>query len=243
MLAVVALTLTSCAAEPSAVDPDIMAKAQAYEQKVKDEIGAEIAAEAEGKHVRMTFPADRPLRLLVTGDSLADGFFASTKDAGFTKIVERGIEKVGPVEVVGASQAHATLSKVNSILEVPPNLDLAIVELGTNDVGAKTDTASFDTQYGALLFKIKKQSPSVAMICLSTWQSPATTAPAYNNIINKNCSEAGGRYVDLTGTFLREANRGPAGADTWGGKSDMFHPNDKGHKAIADLILDRIKMS
>lgn len=238
-----ALVLTGCAPAAISGDPDIQAKADAYSKKVQEKMAADAAAEAEAKLVRMNFPTDHPLRLLITGDSLAGGFYASTQDNGFSKIVQAGLAQKGPVEALGASRAHATLSTVDSILDVPANIDLAIVELGTNDVGAKTDPKAFGDQYGALLDKVQRNSPTVAVLCLSTWQSPATTAPVYNTIIKDKCSKSGGKYVDLTSLFISEVNRGPAGVDTWVGKSDTFHPNDTGHKAIADLILERIKFS
>jgi lysophospholipase L1-like esterase len=38
-------------------------------------------------------------------------------------------------------------------------------------------------------------------------------------------------------------HRGPAGVKVWAGTSDTFHPNDAGHRVIADMILDRIRFS
>jgi len=235
--------MAGCAAPRPAVDPNIMDKAQAYQQKVQDKMAADAAAEEEAKLVRMDFPAGRPLRLMVAGDSLAAGLFASVQANGFSKVLQAGLGKKGPVDASGYAKAGATAAQAGAALQVPSSIDLAVLELGTNDLVQKTDPTVFGGQYTALLAKVQRDSPEVQILCLSLWQSPASAASAYNSIIKDKCGAAGGKYVDLGGLFVQEANRGPAGVETWTGQSDAFHPNDTGHKAIADLILDRIKFS
>lgn len=238
-----ALVLTGCAPAAPPVDPDIQAKADTFSAKIEADMEARFAAEDEAKLIKLTFPDDRPLRLLFAGDSLAGGFFASAKDKGFTQLVRQSLSQSGPVEEFRGEQAHATLSTVGGLVNVPAGLDLAIVELGTNDIKAKTDPATFAEQYAGLLAKIKADSPNAAILCASVWQSDATTKDVYNRAIQEQCQTAGGKYADISVLFEVASNRGPAGVETWVGTSDNFHPNDKGHQAISDLLLGQIEIS
>ncbi|WP_458781234.1 SGNH/GDSL hydrolase family protein [Arthrobacter sp. D3-16] len=239
----VAILLTGCAPAVLEGDPNISVKAQAYEAKVKAKLQAQAEAADEAKLVRLTFPADRPLRVLFAGDSLTGGFFASTKDRAFTELMKQSLAQKGPIEEARGEQAHATLSTVGGLVEVPAGLDLAVVELGTNDVGAKTEPTAFASQYAGLLEKIQAESPNVKILCASVWQSEGTSMDVYNRAIQEQCEHAGGKYANISTLYGAAGHRGPEGLETWIGTSDTFHPNDIGHKAIANLLLERIKVS
>lgn len=173
--------------------------------------------------------------VLVSGDSLAAAFFATTPGQGFVPLVT---DAIGPATITEAAQAHQTLTTVAAITDVPADVDLAIVELGTNDVGEQTQLSDFDTQYGALLERIRSSSPEAAIICLGTWTG---WGDDYDTLIERACVGHGGRYVALGGLFRDTTNRGPEGRETFLGAGDDFHPNDAGHRAIADAILAVLK--
>jgi len=179
-------------------------------------------------------PKGRPVRVLFTGDSLSSGFFASTKAKAFPSLVG---ERLGNVEVTQAALAHQTLTTVSRVTDVPAGLDLAVVELGTNDVGVPTPMPTFRAQYGDLLAKIQAKSPGATIVCLGTW-SP--TGQAYDESIANACTKVKGRYVSLADADASIANHGPAGVQTQAGISDEFHPNDSGHRAIADLVISAL---
>ncbi|MDF2920531.1 SGNH/GDSL hydrolase family protein [Microbacterium sp. NPDC086615] len=170
-------------------------------------------------------------RVLVTGDSLAAAFFASTEAQGFSSLVTGALGRVTPTTV---SRAHQTLSTVAGVTEVPPDLDLAVIELGTNDVGIPTPLADFEAQYGDLLGRIRTSSPDAALVCLGTWTADGA---AYDETIARVCAANAGRYVSLAGLFALPELHGPDGRDTFAGPGDDFHPNDAGHRAIADAVL------
>ncbi|TFC59470.1 SGNH/GDSL hydrolase family protein [Cryobacterium sp. TMB3-1-2] len=178
-----------------------------------------------------------PLRVLFAGDSLTGNYFASSAEAGFRSRVATAL---GPVELTTAELADQTLTTVSRIVEVPADLDLAVVELGTNDVGTQTPFDQFTSQYRDLLGKITTTSPGAALICAGTWQD---AGEAYDAVIEAECLAAGGRYVPLVDIFEADGTRGPVGTATPFGESDTFHPNDSGHRQIADAILAALTVS
>ncbi|WZH35156.1 MAG: SGNH/GDSL hydrolase family protein [Microbacterium enclense] len=174
--------------------------------------------------------ANGSARALITGDSLAAGFFATSEDRGFSALLANAL---GPVELTAVSRAHQTLTTVAGVTDVPPDLDLAVIELGTNDVGIPTPLADFDAQYADLVARIRASSPDAALICTGTWTADGA---AYDEVIARVCAASGGRYVSLAGLFATPELRGPDGRDTFVGAGDDFHPNDAGHRAIADAV-------
>lgn len=220
LIAVAALALSGCATQQPPAS-----------QQVRDYYAANstlkpVATEAP----KFTRPEGRPARVLFTGDSLAGGYYASSKDKAFPALVQAAI---GPVEVTQAALAHQTLTTVSRITDVPADLDLAVVELGTNDVGVPTPPADFDGQYTALLAKIKEKSPNAAVVCVSTWTPNGQT---YDTLIRDACADVDGVFVSIIDENKNPANHGPAGVETEVGLSDTFHPNNAGHAAIAGKI-------
>ncbi|HEU4849263.1 MAG TPA: SGNH/GDSL hydrolase family protein [Terrimesophilobacter sp.] len=182
--------------------------------------------------------------VLVAGDSLAGGYFASTKAAGFRGILVDTLEKGGPVELHRYGFPHGRLADIDDTLP-PSGLDLAVVEIGTNDFG-KTPRAEFRRGYKAYLARIEKTSSDVKLICLGLWQTSGAksngTAPDdYDNIIETVCEADGGTFIPLQPIFDAKDTRGPAGVTTEVGTSDAFHPNDHGHALIAAAIVDALR--
>lgn len=227
------------------VDPEIEAKASAFATVVAKDLAAQQAAAAERKLVRLTFPNDRPLNVFYAGDSLGASFFSSVQAKGYRPLVTTALKKFGPVREIRATKPEsAPLFQAGNAESIPTSgIDLAIIELGTSDVG-RTKTPIFRKQYDALLRKVKSGSPTANIICAGAWGYVGSigTDP-YDRIIKEVCETWGGRYIDLTDAFMEKGSYGPEGEDTWAGPSDNFHPNDKGHRKIADLILERIKVS
>jgi lysophospholipase L1-like esterase len=169
-------------------------------------------------------------RILMTGDSLSGGFYASTPDKAFTEIVATTL---GNVEETDVSLLQGELIVVGRVNTVPENLNLAVIELGTNDVG-RTDIALFATQYQTLIDRITTTSPDVALVCAGVWR---TDGNSYDRVIESICEAAGGRFLQMGGLFRQSGARGPAGVEGYRGLSDEFHPNDLGHALIAESIL------
>lgn len=167
------------------------------------------------------------------------------KELGYRPLVTAELGKHGPVEELRATKpADAPLFQAGNAENIPESgVDLAIIELGTNDAG-RTEIEVFKQQYTALLSKIQAGSPDAHIICAGAWgYSGSLGTDPYDREIESICRERGGRYVDLTNAFMEKGNYGPEGVPTWTGLSDNFHPNDQGHRKIADLLLERIRVS
>lgn len=182
-------------------------------------------------------------RVMFIGDSLLGGFYASDEsDAWSAHVLAELTPEVGDVEVLPAPRKdlpRGTPTSTSSfdISGVPTDLGLAVVELGTNDAGMNVPIAVFAKQYAAILDQIRTTSPDSYILCLSPWPPSS----AYTTIIVSACTErARTTYVDISKFFDEPGMRGPAGVATPNGLSDDFHPNDAGHRAIANAVIQAL---
>jgi acyl-CoA thioesterase I len=222
---------------------ELLAKAEQNSVQVRKGIDDANAAYEASLREAVKFPLDRPLKVLFAGDSLTAGYFSSTEGKGFSQLVVSELQKQGPVERLGGARAGGNLSTVGNLVSIPAGFDLAVIELGTNDIQGKTDPAVFPGQYEDLLNKVTIASPSTALICMGTWGSAGADTDAYDAAIQKRCEAHGGKYIDLSSEFTQSTNRGPAGVNVWAGTSDTFHPNDAGHARLAALVMDHLAVS
>lgn len=249
MVFAAALLLTGCAPAAIPASPDVEAKAEAFEAKLAEEKAAREKAYAESRIINLAMPKDRPLSVFYAADSLSYGLFSTTEAAGYRPIVNAELRKHGEIFEQRATKADdKVLFKAGNVTNIPESgVDLAILELGTNDlgtneVGSRTEPDQFRKNYEDLISRVQR-SANVQIICVGVWgKAGPTISDPYDFAIEKVCTAHGGQYVDLTSTFEKNDTYGPKGAPSWvGAPSDGFHPNDKGHRLIADLILERIR--
>jgi len=185
------------------------------------------------------------LRTLFAGDSLTGALYASQQKNGFKWLMLDQLQKSGPVQEFNSAITGGTTLDVSAKYEVPKGLDLAVVELGTNDLGKVTPLDQFGAAYGSLLDRITQGSPGVALVCAGVWEGNGggPEGPTYDAVITDQCERHGGVFVSLRELYRDPATIGPAGLPAFTGKSDDFHPNDTGHRAIADALLARIKVA
>lgn len=192
----------------------------------------------------VTRPADGPLRVLFAGDSLTGGLYASTQQNAYKWLMLSALENGGPVREFNTAVTGGTAVDVSGKYTVPAGLNVAVVELGTNDRGKNTPIPEFTAAYESLLTRITSGSPGVALVCAGIWETaPGGSTGLYNGVIDKECSGHGGRFVSLTPIYAKGDAIGPAGKPAFGGTSDDFHPNDTGHREIADALLAPISVS
>ena len=181
-------------------------------------------------------------RVLVAGDSLAGGFFASTRDKSFVSLLVSGIDSrsASRTQLVFASMFPRREGEPVGIRQyvpekIEPKVDLAIIELGTNDSN-RLSISEFTREYGRYLTSVRLKNPHSRIVCLGVWGR----SPTFDEEIERECARVGGSFIDLLPVYSDSSNRGPAGTTTEEGVSDEFHPNDRGHAAIAHLILDDV---
>ena len=100
-----------------------------------------------------------------------------------------------------------------------------VINLGTNDVGHSVTKAQFQASYVTLMRRAREKYPTAAIFAIGTFRKrflPETQAAV------KTLNDGGDRnvfFVDTTG-WIDEAT------DT----ADNVHPNDQGHRKIADRL-------
>jgi acyl-CoA thioesterase I len=172
----------------------------------------------------------RDLKVSVVSDSLGSGRYASSPTDRYRNLLLAALQARGPVSVEEATGTGGTLS---AAVQVPAGLDLAVIEVGTDDM-ASTDVNGFEQVYSALLKSVRLGSPDAALVCAGTWSADGQ---AFDNVIQQDCVREQGYFVSLRDLYNVPANRGPAGVAGYYGVSDDIAPNDAGHRAIAQALL------
>lgn len=189
--------------------------------------------------------------ILLVGDSLTVGESASAVDRTFASRVITACTRPAPMPPPMSRVAAISGARVRHLLARAPSagLDLVIVELGTNDwVGWQprgpsppTPIGRFADVYGRLLGRVV--GPGARLVCLGVWgptagctQQGARLAD-YDAAIAVQCRARGGAFVVLSHVYDDGRSRGPAGRPTPFGVSDDGHPNDVGHRLVADIVL------
>ncbi|MGQ3385042.1 SGNH/GDSL hydrolase family protein [Glutamicibacter sp. TV12E] len=182
-------------------------------------------------------------RVLFAGDSISVGRDARLLPESFRAITSRRLKATGTQSITTIAKSGAKLNYIAQSKTMPKDLDLAIIELGTNDAGGKTPTDTFRKEYQNYLKRIRAHSPSVDFVCLGVWyRSETRIAKALDTVISETCAQNGGIFIPLSDLYAITQNRGPRGTKTWKGKSDLFHPNTQGHLAIANRLIKELSL-
>lgn len=208
----------------------------------KDPAFSEKAAITSPNVVELNVRKGEALRVSFVGDSIDAGFYASDESLGFHGLVVGEWRKGGPVadypmtHMIGGTAGDALRNP-----EYPADQQLYVVELGTNDA-TRVNYREFRTQYDTLLDRIRSSSPDAALVCVGLWR-PKKYADTFDTIIKDLCEVRGGVFVSISDLAANDSLKGPPGLPAFGGLSDSFHPNDQGHKLIADRILEVIRLN
>jgi acyl-CoA thioesterase I len=199
---------------------------------------------APGVHVRMTWPAGRPLRVLFVGDSLTVGMSARRRESTFPALVTAALRAHGRVSESVRARIGVTTSYWAS--RPMPAADLVVIELGTNDFSVHlTPPATFENDYARLVANIRARSPHAQLLCLSLWRSSHygyedQSLLTYNRALAHACRD--GAFVWISSLYDAKGAREPAGVPSFRGSIDSFHPNDVGHRGIAKAIERTLRL-
>jgi lysophospholipase L1-like esterase len=152
-------------------------------------------------------------------------------------------EKTVPVEAASLAKSGRTTSEIYPMVQGDAgNHDLLVVELGTNDV-YKSTPERFQTDYPKYLDAVRAASPQAALVCAGVWKrSPVQLA--MDSTIETECTKRGGRFVPLSAFYGEAQYMSKPGIPHWdGAKTDGNHPNDAGHRKIADALLAAVSVS
>lgn len=196
-------------------------------------------------------------RVLIVGDSISAGWFASSPAASYAHRLVTLLHASNRAsgiwsQVIAVPGSHASEGvRELAALAAIPQADLVVVEFGTNDYGRHPlAPADFARSYTHLLDLLAGASPDATFVCVSVWgpvdhaNAFGATPETYNAIIATACRQVPPRpgiYVDMTSLYAVSAFHGPQDhPSTIHEPTDAFHPNDAGHAAIAQAIFDAL---
>lgn len=181
------------------------------------------------------------------GDSLTAGYYSSTENKRFVNVLSSLLEnKMGfSVKTFSNGNYGGTLSNglkaINQINSQRP--DLVTVEFGTNDLNEQNNVPVniFKNELNKMIDGITQnvnKTPKIVLV--TTWNQGEKSQP-FDDAIYSVGKKRHILVANVSALWHDSSNIGPAGKRTFQGKSDNFHPNDKGHAAIAQTIFDVVK--
>lgn len=188
--------------------------------------------------------AARP-RLLVLGDSLTVGLFATSEQDGFKHILAN--ELGADLGSCYGPQLQQVITCWGTYQQWQP--DIVVIEVGLNDVSSPQSTDSAWTAvYADLVANI--QATGAAVVLTTMFHGVATSHPNYATYEHYNAHIA--NIASNSGAILADvwtATKGCADcisqpgtpspfAPYWEG--DNFHPSDTGHARIAQTIYEAL---
>lgn len=179
---------------------------------------------------------ERPVRIVVLGDSLAAGLALEEAQA-FPALVERQLLERGyDVEVVNAGVSGDTsaggLRRIDWVLRQEP--DLVVVELGANDGLRGLPVAETESNLERI---IERAQRSGARVLLAGMRIPSNYGPRYT----AEFAAVYPRLAERTGAALIPFLLDGVALDPRLNLPDRIHPNPAGHRKIADTVLPYVE--
>lgn len=189
-------------------------------------------------------PTQKP-RMLILGDSLARGAYASNPAATYAARLSAVLDSIDQT-IVRGDVRRLESAEEGWQAEATGDWDIVILEIGINDTlyPTITDDMAWAQRYAELAKRISQSG--ARLICVTPFdvdiQQSAMMARA--EMIRVSC--AGGRIADVWASSQGHSElRAVPGSPTWynhndGVANDSLHPNDSGHALIARVILDAL---
>lgn len=176
--------------------------------------------------------ADRPVRIVVLGDSLSAGFGLQPGEA-FPAQLDRLLKAKGHrVEILNAGVSGDTTAGGLARLDwaVPDGVDAVILELGANDALTGRPPATARANLDAIVTKLKTRGIEVL---IAGMRAPRNLGNEYANDFDRIFPELAAKHgVALYPFFLTGVALDPAL-----NLADGIHPNAKGIGIIAERMV------
>ena len=175
------------------------------------------------------------------------GMAASAPEKDFVHLVTAALAKAAGTapevmvkNIAEFERQYATYNvneKLKDALEFKP--DLVIVAIGENVPGLNSDDAKRQFKQGLaeLLKRVTAGRHPTLVVRSCFWPNPAK-----DQILEQDCRDAGGIFVDIGGLAKDESNYARSERQ-FAHQGVAAHPGDKGMQAIADAILGAINGS
>jgi len=175
--------------------------------------------------------AERPVRIVVLGDSLSAGFGLAAQDALPAKL-ERALKARGlPVEIENAGVSGDTAAGGLARLDwsVPEGTDAVILELGANDALRGADPKATRAALEAIIRKLKARKVAVL---LAGMLAPRNFGPDYVQAFDAIYPELAAAHSLILYPFIADGIAGDAALN----QADGIHPTAAG----VDIIVARM---
>ncbi|WP_237390693.1 arylesterase [Fulvivirga sediminis] len=176
--------------------------------------------------------------IIFFGDSLTAGYGLS-KEQAFPALVEDKLEASNKnYKVINAGLSGETtaggLSRIDWILKQP--VDIFVLELGANDGlrGLPLDQTRKNLQ--GIIDKVRKKNPDVKIV-IAGMMVPPNLGPEYSAEFQKIFPQIAKKNNATLIPFLLEDVAGDSNLN----QADGIHPNVKGHKIVADNVMEVLK--
>lgn len=181
-------------------------------------------------------------KVLYLGDSLTYGMFSSTEATSWRGLTNTYLATQSIAAGTYIGGANGQTSGYQSILATltAQAADLCFIELGTNDASAGVSAATFETNMRAIAEAVKDGNADCIFVFMTTWNE-GTPGAALDIVIRNVAADYGDHLVELGNIYPAPETAKPPGTATWvedpyNYESDGWHPNDTGHKAIANAV-------
>ncbi|MBH47760.1 MAG: arylesterase [Halobacteriovorax sp.] len=186
----------------------------------------------------LSTPAWADLHVLFMGDSLSEGY-GVTREHSFPSVIEKKLDegavpfkvKVTNGSVSGSTSANAP-SRLKWFLKSKP--DILVLALGANDGLRGIDVKSSSDNLAKTIATAKENNIRVV---LTGMLIPPNYGADYRDKFSKMYLTLKNKYQLDFIPFLLEGVAGDKNLN----QADGIHPNDKGHRVMADNVLKVLK--
>ena len=180
--------------------------------------------------------ADRPVKIVVLGDSLSAGFGLSAEAAFPSRLAEALKSKASAVSIANAGVSGDTASGGLDRLDwsVPDGTDAVILELGANDALRGLDPKLTKTALDTILRKLSDRHITVL---LAGMQAPRNMGSDYAREFDAIYPALASTYPVVFYPFFLDG----VAADPKLNQGDGMHPNSAGVEVIVARILPRVE--